>query len=66
MVIGLPRLQTILDYYKGFCNYHRPHQGIGNKVPFVNDQEKVNFRFMDRIQKNQLFGGLLNSYHRVA
>ncbi len=46
MVIGLPRLQNILDVYKCFYNHHRPHQGINKKVSLVNDQEKANLRLV--------------------
>ena len=33
LVFGLNRLQNILDCYTLYFNKHRPHQGIGNRIP---------------------------------
>ncbi|MHC4604547.1 MAG: integrase core domain-containing protein [Planctomycetota bacterium] len=32
--LGLSRLQHVLDEYRDFFNQQRPHQGIGNKIPW--------------------------------
>lgn len=33
LIFGLNRLQYVVDYYTSYFNEHRPHQGIGNKIP---------------------------------
>ncbi|RKY10454.1 MAG: hypothetical protein DRP56_00960 [Planctomycetota bacterium] len=33
MIFGLDRLQYVLDCYVSYFNEHRPHQGIGNRIP---------------------------------
>ncbi|MHC4098100.1 MAG: hypothetical protein ACYSU3_18835 [Planctomycetota bacterium] len=33
IIMGLNRLQYVLDEYKDFFNQPGPHQGIGNKIP---------------------------------
>ena len=70
VILGLNRLQYVLDEYKDFFNYHRPHQGIENRIP---EQISHGARSKDEtasnkysqpgnIQCHQLLGGLLKSY----
>ena len=33
LIFGLNRLQHVLDFYTLYFNKHRPHQGIGNRIP---------------------------------
>ena len=33
VLFGLNRLQYVVDCYTSFYNQHRPHQGIGNRIP---------------------------------
>jgi putative transposase len=74
IIFGLSRLQHVLDEYKNYYNQHRPHQGIGNRVPDQCKQHasgpvpvtpKRRLRHGD-IQCQEFLGGLLKSYSRRA
>jgi len=74
VILGLNRLQYVLDEYKDFFNHHRPHQGIGNEIPSQsNHQVSGQVRaasqrrlLPDDIQCQLFLGGLLKSYSRRA
>jgi putative transposase len=74
IILGLNRLQYVLDEYKDFFNQHRPHQGIGNKIPGQSNHQvsgqvrPVGRRHLrpDEIQCQLFLGGLLKSYSRKA
>ncbi len=74
IILGLDRLQYVLDKYKDFFNQHRPHQGIGNCIP-----EQLGHQTGDKaqdfdsnsvhagdIQCHEFLGELLKSYVRRA
>jgi len=74
IILGLDRLQYVLDKYKDFFNQHRPHQGIGNCIP-----EQLGHQMGDKAQDvdsnsvhtsdircHEFLGGLLKSYIRKA
>ena len=74
IILGLNRLQYVLDEYKDFFNQHRPHQGIGNEIPGQSNHQvsgqvraasKRRLR-PDDIQCQLFLGGLLKSYSRRA
>ena len=73
IIPGLGRLQHVLDRYKDFFNQHRPHQGIGNKIPSEynnadhrqGSSELPNLTARNVVRKDFL-GGLLKSYRRAA
>ena len=74
VILGLNRLQYVLDEYKDFFNHHRPHQGIGNEIPGQSNHQvsgqvraasKRRLR-PDDIQCQLFLGGLLKSYSRRA
>jgi len=74
VILGLNRLQHMLDEYKDFFNHHRPHQGIGNEIPGQSNHQvsgqvrtasQRRFR-PDDIQCQLFLGGLLKSYSRRA
>lgn len=74
IIFGLSRLQYVLDEYKRFFNYHRPHRSIGNCIPGQLEQ-RTNVELSDSnkerskptdIQCQQFLGGLLKSYYRRA
>jgi len=73
LIFGLNRLQHVLDSYTSYFNEHRPHQGIGNKIPSEynnadrrqGSSELPNFTARNVVRKDFL-GGLLKSYRRVA
>ena len=73
LVFGLNRLQNILDCYTLYFNEHRPHQGIGNKIPAEyhvaakrqGGNMPLNATARNIVRKDFL-GGLLKSYRRVA
>ena len=73
LIFGLNRLQHVVDCYTSYFNEHRPHQGIGNKIPSEynnadrrqGSSELPNFTARNVVRKDFL-GGLLKSYRRVA
>jgi transposase InsO family protein len=73
IILGLDRLQYVLDKYKDFFNQHRPHQGIWNKIPAeYNKTDRrqggstlLNLTVRNIVRKDFL-GGLLKSYSRKA
>jgi len=67
---GLSRLQHVIDEYRRFYKGHRPHQGIGNRIPdrgteppdgLLLPASKSGLRSGD-IQCQHFLGGLLKSY----
>lgn len=72
VILGLNRLQYIVDCYGSFYNERRPHQGIGNKIPSKYHtagqrgvRSPVNPSVGSVIRKDFL-GGLLKSYSNAA
>jgi putative transposase len=72
LIFGLNRLQYVLDCYARFFNEHRPHQGIGNRIP-VECNMKVRRQGghlpnvkLGNITRKDFLGGLLKSYKRAA
>ena len=71
VLAGLGSLQRALRAYVSFFNGHRPHQGIGNRIPArqapggltqprdLPDEDLT-------VECEQFLGGLLNSYYRKA
>ena len=73
LIFGLDRLQYVLDCYTSYFNDHRPHQGIGNKIPAeYNTPAKRQGGIMlsnvtaRNIIRKDFLGGLLKSYRRAA
>ncbi len=71
LVLGLTMLQHVIDCYTGFYNEHRPHQGIGNRIPdeyYGTDirQGGVVPCSLRSVVRKDLLGGLLKSYSRIA
>ena len=73
LVFGLNRLQNILDCYTLYFNEHRPHQGIGNKIPDEYNMPakrqggsvRLNLK-AGNVTRKDFLGGLLKSYQRAA
>jgi len=73
LIFGLNRLQYVVDCYTSYFNEHRPHQGIGNKIPAeYNKTDRrqggstlLNLTFRNIVRKDFL-GVLLKSYSRKA
>ena len=73
LIFGLNRLQHVVDCYTSYYNEHRPHQGIGNKIPAEyniatkrqggSTLSNVTVR---NITRKDFLGGLLKSYRRAA
>jgi transposase InsO family protein len=73
ILFGMSSLQRALRVYCDFFNGHRPHQGIGNRIP-----ERPAAAGIPRdcagamtdgdlaVEYEQFLGGLLNSYYRKA
>ena len=73
LVFGINRLERIVNEYVSYFNKHRPHQGIGNKIPgeYKNLAElsgKAQSKQMParQIIRKEFIGGLLKSYQRAA
>ncbi len=74
VLLGLGSLQRALDQYRIFFNEHRPHQGIGNRIPndLRGDGEEATVlpsagvTRLDDVQVEEFLGGLLRSYSRKA
>ena len=73
LIVGLDRLQHVVDCYSSFFNEHRPHQGIENTIP--NEFDKPGRRqggsvhtslSVGNVTRKDFLGGLLKSYRRVA
>ena len=73
LIFGLNRLQYVVDCYTSYFNEHRPHQGIGNKIPAKYNKtdrrqggsDLLNLSVRNIVRKDFL-GGLLKSYSRKA
>ena len=73
VLAGLGSLQRALRAYVSFFNGHRPHQGIGNRIPerqaraeLPRDGAAVMAEGELVVECEQFLGGLLNSYYRKA
>jgi putative transposase len=73
IIFGLDRLQYVLDQYKDYFNQHRPHQGIGNRIPArIGRDMEGDQTILDKsngagsVQYKQFLGGLLKSYSQKA
>ena len=70
LIFGLERLQRTLNKYQEFFNQHRPHQGIGNQIPYEFDVEAKNAKAkvinLSQIHCKEFLGGLLKSYYRMV
>jgi putative transposase len=72
ILVGLGSLQRVLVQYRRCYDGHRPHQGLGNRIPEKSAAGRV-IPFPIGSETTQLFvgresflGGLLNSYYRTA
>ena len=73
LIFGLNRLKHVVDCYTSYFNEHRPHQGIGNKIPAKYNKtdrrqggsDLLNLSVRNIVRKDFL-GGLLKSYRRAA
>jgi len=70
ILFGLKSLQRVVHTYRAFHNEHRPHQGIGNRVPKA---ARMNEPAADPVRGaigpvhcEESLGGLLKSYRRAA
>jgi putative transposase len=71
ILFGMSSLQRALRIYCDFFNGHRPHQGIGNRIPERQasgepDQTRGMPQEKLTVECDQFLGGLLNSYYRKA
>ena len=72
LIFGLNKLQHVIDCYTSYFNEHRPHQGIGNQIPFkyntIDEQQgdKMRLKNVSNIARKDFLGGLLKSYRRAA
>ena len=73
ILLGMGSLQRTLRIYRDFFNGHRPHQGIGNRIPGRRADGAVPLDRAPSIRDHgltvdceQFLGGLLNSYYRKA
>ena len=71
ILVGLSSLHRALRAYVSFFNGHRPHQGIGNRIPErratgAPDQTGGQWEGALTVECEPFLGGLLNSYYRKA
>jgi len=73
LIFGLNRLQHVVNCYNLFFNEHRPHQGIGNKIPAEynkpDKQQSGNIPInisTSNVTRKSFLGGLLKSYQKAA
>ena len=70
ILFGLKSLRRVVHTYRAFHNEHRPHQGIGNRVPRAvrtgePAPEPINGP-IGTVHCEESLGGLLKSYRRAA
>lgn len=53
--------RVLLEYIDDYYNIARPHQGIGQRIPFP-DKIQKNF---GSIQRRKVLGGIINDYYRT-
>ena len=57
------QVQESLDEYKEYFNYHRPHQGLGQKIPLASESSNEKpVIFPTKINSVKLVGGLHHGY----
>jgi putative transposase len=71
VLFGLNSLRRVIRQYQSFFNQHRPHQGIGNRVPTANDGQPAEPQAADDcpigpVHCEHYLGGLLKSYRAAA
>lgn len=73
LIFGLDRLKRVVDCYTSYYNEHRPHQGIGNKIPaeynIATERQggsTLSNVTVRNITRKDFLGGLLKSYRRAA
>ena len=70
ILFGIKSLRRVVRSFQRFHNAHRPHQGIGNRVPARLHAGEVIPATTDgpvgKVECEQFLGGLLKSYHRAA
>jgi len=73
ILFGMSSLQRALRIYRDFFNGHRPHQGIGNRIPERPAAAGIPRDCADQMSDEnlvvgceQFLGGPLNSYYRKA
>ena len=70
ILFGIKSLRRVVRSFQRFHNAHRPHQGIGNRVPARVHAGEVIPSTTDgpvgKVECEEFLGGLLKSYHRTA
>ena len=70
ILFGIKSLRRVVRSLQRFHNAHRPHQGIGNRVPARLHAGEVIPATTDgpvgKVECEEFLGGLLKSYHRAA
>jgi len=71
ILFGMSSLRRALRIYRDFFNDHRPHQGIGNRIPRRRASGEMSRDCAGAmtdgdlaVECEQFLGGLLNSYYR--
>ena len=70
VLFGIKSLCRVVRAYQRFHNKHRPHQGIGNQLPWAlcagESAPEVADRPAAKVHCDEFLGGLLKSYRRAA
>ena len=70
ILFGLKSLRRVVRRFQRFHNEHRPHQGIGNRVPQAIGTGELEPEAasgpVGKVHCDGFLGGLLKSYRRAA
>jgi transposase InsO family protein len=70
ILFGIKSLRRVMWTFRRFHNTHRPHQGIGNRIPARLHAGEVipatTNSPVGEVDCEEFLGGLLKSYHRAA
>ncbi|MFI6603522.1 integrase core domain-containing protein [Nonomuraea sp. NPDC050536] len=64
LIYGERHLRSVLNEYRDHYNTHRPHQARGQRPP--DHDEHVVMPIAGRIERHEIFGGVINEYRRAA
>jgi transposase InsO family protein len=64
LILGEQDLRSVLAEYARHYNGHRPHQGLQQAPPQHQPANVVDITA--RIERRQVFGGLINEHRRAA
>jgi hypothetical protein len=64
MIVSKRQLWNVIQNYVEYYQQERPHQGIGNVIPFSRPEDRIGYG-KGKIIRKQRLGGMLSFYIRV-